>query len=89
MLTKDIYAFSFNAILYSLLISIVLGLIPALIAVRKGHNFFYWLLYGTFLLPIAIPHALLLKTKEKKQENTSPTDSGPAATKSSEASSKQ
>jgi hypothetical protein len=46
-----------------LLFVISIGLIPAFIAKRKGRSFWGWWAYGTFLWLIAIPHAILGKTK--------------------------
>jgi hypothetical protein len=41
---------------------VVWGFAPALIAKSKGRTgFWLWYLYGFFLLPIAVIHALLLK----------------------------
>lgn len=40
---------------------VLLGLIPAFIAQRKGRSFLEWWLFGTGLFPIALPMALLLK----------------------------
>ena len=45
-----------------LLIPVAWGFVPALIARSKGRKgFWLWYLYGFFLLPIAVIHALLLK----------------------------
>lgn len=44
-----------------ILIAILIGLIPAEIARRKGETFFVWWFYGAFLFIVALPHALLLK----------------------------
>jgi hypothetical protein len=37
------------------------GLIPAIIAHDKGHSFFVWWIYGTLLIVVALPHAIVLK----------------------------
>jgi hypothetical protein len=42
----------------------ILGVIPSVIARRKGRDPFVWWLYGTGLFIIALPHALLLKAGE-------------------------
>jgi hypothetical protein len=42
-----------------LLIGVPLGVIPALIARRKGRSFFAWWIYGTFLFVIALVHAIV------------------------------
>jgi uncharacterized paraquat-inducible protein A len=44
-----------------LLIAILIGLIPAVIAHRKGRSFFAWWIYGAALFLVALPHALLIK----------------------------
>lgn len=41
----------------------VLGLVPALIAENKGERFMPWWVYGTFLFPAAMIHALCIKEK--------------------------
>lgn len=45
-----------------LLIGILIGLIPAVIAQRKGRSFIGWWIYGTLIFIIALPHALLIKS---------------------------
>jgi hypothetical protein len=40
---------------------VLLGLIPAYIAKRKGRSFGLWWLYGAAILIIALPHSLLIK----------------------------
>ena len=54
-----------------LLIIILIGLIPAAIARRKGRSFVRWWIYGALLFIVALPHALLIKLDqasiEKKQ----------------------
>jgi hypothetical protein len=37
-----------------------LGVIPAMIAERKGRRGFVWWIYGTVLFILALPHALIL-----------------------------
>ena len=44
-----------------LIIAILLGLIPATIAQRKGESFVVWWIYGSLLFIVALPHALLKK----------------------------
>lgn len=41
---------------------IIVGWIPALIAHRKGRNFFLWWIYGGALFIIALIHSLLITT---------------------------
>jgi hypothetical protein len=40
--------------------AILIGLIPAMIAQKKGHSFVEFWVYGTLLFIIALPHALLM-----------------------------
>jgi hypothetical protein len=51
-----------------LLLALLLGLIPAMVARSKGRNFAAWWLYGTALLIVALPHALLLRPQVKVVE---------------------
>lgn len=46
------------------LLPIVLGLVPAVVAQAKGRSFVAWWLYGTLLWIVAMPHALLLSTDQ-------------------------
>ena len=41
--------------------AMLLGLIPAAIARSKGRSFFGFWIYGTLLLIVALPHAILAK----------------------------
>ena len=50
-----------------ILISIVIGLIPALIAQSKGRSFFAWWIYGALLFIIALVHSIVIK-KDLRQE---------------------
>ena len=43
-----------------LLIAILIGLIPAMIASSKGRSFVGWWIYGALLFIIALPHSLLI-----------------------------
>ena len=51
---------------------LLLGLLPAYIAYRKGRNLFIWWLYGVCFLIIALPHSILLKNKLNKQNKICP-----------------
>ena len=42
------------------LIVLVLGIIPALIAQSKGRNFFAWYIYGVLLFIVALIHSLVI-----------------------------
>ena len=46
----------------------LLGVIPATIASRKGHDFFLWWLFGFALFIIALPYALLVEPDTKAVE---------------------
>ncbi|WP_312946291.1 zinc ribbon domain-containing protein [Superficieibacter sp.] len=51
-----------------LLISIVIGIIPALIAHSKGRSFFAWWIYGALLFIIAFVHSLVIRKDVKAEE---------------------
>jgi hypothetical protein len=44
-----------------LVLAILLGLIPAVIARRKGHDFVLWWVLGAALLVVALPVAIIMK----------------------------
>lgn len=46
-----------------LVFAVLLGLIPAFIAQRKGRSAFGWWIYGSLLFIIALPHALLMSER--------------------------
>jgi hypothetical protein len=46
---------------FPLLVLLLVGLLPALVAASKEHSFLIWWAYGTVLPVVAIPHALMLK----------------------------
>jgi len=54
-----------------LVLAVVIGLIPAVIAQGKGRSFILWWIYGAALFIVALPHALLMRpdqaTLERKQ----------------------
>jgi hypothetical protein len=52
-----------------LILAILIGLIPAAIAVNKGRDFFAWWIYGAALFIVALPHALIMKPDEKAIED--------------------
>jgi hypothetical protein len=56
--------------MYLLISAILAGLIPAMIANRKGRAFGRWWLYGALLFPLALAHALLLKPDRKFVEES-------------------
>lgn len=49
-----------------LLFAMLLGIIPAMIASKKGYSFLSWYLYGVLLFIIALAHALLVKDKDAR-----------------------
>lgn len=44
-----------------LIITVLIGLIPAFIASNKGKNFYLWWFFGFILWIVALPWALLMK----------------------------
>lgn len=50
-----------------LILSVLLGLIPAVIAQRKGYGFGGWWLYGALLWIVALPHALWMGENEESR----------------------
>lgn len=48
-----------------IIIMLLLGLLPAAIALGKGRNFLLWWFYGTLLLPFAIFHAIAARPAER------------------------
>lgn len=48
-----------------IVIVVLIGLLPAIIASNKGRSFLGWWLYGMALFIIALPHALMLKEDRK------------------------
>ena len=48
-----------------LLMPIVIGVIPAMIAQSKGKSFILWWVYGSLLFILALPHALIMKPDRK------------------------
>ncbi|MFI5324787.1 MAG: hypothetical protein ACHQ7H_01015 [Candidatus Rokuibacteriota bacterium] len=51
-----------------LILVVLIGLIPAMIARSKGRQFVVWWLYGSLIFIVALPHALLLKPEIKQLE---------------------
>ena len=44
-----------------LLLAVLIGLVPAMIAAKKGRNFAIWWIYGSLIFIVALPHALLAR----------------------------
>ena len=53
-----------ETLLVELPITLLLGLIPAFIAMRKGRDFARWYVYGTLLFLIALIHSLVIEKIE-------------------------
>lgn len=53
----------------ALKLGVIIGIIPAFIARKKGKNFFLWWFYGVMLFIVALPHALLIKPDNQKAEH--------------------
>ena len=48
--------------------AIILGLIPAMIAQKKGKSFGAWWVYGALLFIVALPHALIMSEDQQSVE---------------------
>ncbi len=55
-------------LLIGLFVLAILGLVPAVIASRKGRNFSDWWLFGAGLFPIALVAALVIKPKNGEEK---------------------
>jgi hypothetical protein len=51
-----------------LMVAILLGLIPASIARKKGKSFGLWWFYGAMIFIVALPHALIMSSDKKAVE---------------------
>lgn len=51
-----------------LVFAVLIGLLPAFIAHRKGRSFFGWWIYGTLIFIVALPHSLIMKSNLNKIE---------------------
>lgn len=51
-----------------LILWILLGFIPTLIASSKGRSFGLWWLYGALIFIVALPHSLIIKADAKTVE---------------------
>lgn len=52
-----------------LILAILIGLIPALVAKGKGKSFVLWWIYGALIFIVALPHSLIMKADQKTIEN--------------------
>ena len=50
-----------------ILTAALVGVIPALIAQKKGHNFFVWWFFGAMMFIFALPAALIVKPNQFRQ----------------------
>jgi len=50
------------------IIAVLIGLIPASIASRKGRSFGLWWLFGALLFIIALPASLLIRGKDREEK---------------------
>jgi hypothetical protein len=50
------------------LYAMLLGFVPATVARHKGRSFLAWWAYGTILIVVALPHALLLRPDVRQVE---------------------
>ncbi len=57
-----------KTLLIIFLVMTLLGLIPAVIASRKGRSFFDWWFFGASLFPIALPMAIRIKPEASEPE---------------------
>ena len=51
-----------------LLLAVIIGIIPAIIARKKGKSFVLWWFYGFMIFIVALPHSLLIKPCNQKVE---------------------
>ena len=51
------------------LLLLVIAVIPAMIAQKKGRSFFEWYVYGVLLFLIALVHAIIIEPNHSKIEN--------------------
>ena len=49
----------------ALQLAVLIGLIPAFIAQRKGRSFLLWWFYGAMLFIAALPHSLWIKPENQ------------------------
>lgn len=50
----------------------LLGVIPGMIAQRKGHSFFTWWFFGAMMFTFALPAALILKPNKFRERPARP-----------------
>jgi len=52
----------------TLQLAVLIGLIPAFIAQKKGKSFLLWWVYGAMLFIVALPHSLWIQPDNQKVE---------------------
>lgn len=55
-----------DSLVWTVRTCVVLGIIPAIVASRKGHRPLLWWLYGVLLFPVAFIHSLFVRPNEVK-----------------------
>jgi len=53
-----------------LIVAIFIGIIPAVIASNKGHNFLLWWFFGAALFIVALPASIIIKPDKQGLEKT-------------------
>jgi cytochrome c-type biogenesis protein len=61
-----------RSILIGIFIALMIGLLPAYLAYRKGRHFFDWWFFGAILFPIALVAALLIKSRQIEEQALNP-----------------
>jgi len=51
-----------------IIIAVLIGLIPAMIAQSKGKSFVTWWVYGAMIFIVALPHSLIMSADKKSVE---------------------
>jgi len=51
-----------------IIIAVLIGLIPAMIAQSKGMSFVTWWVYGAMIFIVALPHSLIMSADKKSVE---------------------
>ncbi|WP_208526769.1 hypothetical protein [Flavobacterium psychrophilum] len=51
-----------------LVIALIIGILPAFIAHNKGRSFFGWWFYGICLFIVALPHSILISSRENLKD---------------------
>ncbi len=62
---------------FLLVLAVLLGFAPGMIAHGKGRNFFLWWLYGVVLGPVALVHAMILRDTRRPQFAEAPARRSP------------